>query len=192
MSNTSTDGDAKAAAAATAPAAAGVPLLPPQRRQPRRRRRQARQTAAAAAAAAVVTVPHCRRVWHRASWSARAASWPSTATRSSSFDQKQKKIQELMRAPSVLLRRRCCRRCWTQHRRCAHRQVLLCALHCRARCIANGAVVAEQRDVPRILGCAHYRTGATLSAPCCTRFYVCRFCHDDAQPTHALDRKSVS
>jgi len=41
------------------------------------------------------------------------------------------------------------------------------------------------------LGCAHYKRHCKLIAPCCNKAYNCRFCHDEAEPTHSLDRKKV-
>jgi len=41
------------------------------------------------------------------------------------------------------------------------------------------------------LGCAHYKRHCKLVAPCCSKVYNCRFCHDEAEPTHSLDRKKV-
>jgi RING finger/CHY zinc finger protein 1 len=44
-------------------------------------------------------------------------------------------------------------------------------------------------------GCPHYKRKAQLLAPCCSQFYACRFCHDEAQTdpkkAHTLDRHSV-
>ena len=56
------------------------------------------------------------------------------------------------------------------------------------------------------LGCEHYKRHCRLVAPCCAKVYNCRltrkiaehsmlmilrFCHDEAEPTHSLDRKKV-
>jgi uncharacterized CHY-type Zn-finger protein len=41
-----------------------------------------------------------------------------------------------------------------------------------------------------ILGCKHYQTNVSLSAPCCDSFFVCRFCHDE-RSDHTIDRKAV-
>lgn len=64
--------------------------------------------------------------------------------------------------------------------------------------------MSEEREV---LGCAHYKRHCRLVAPCCAKVYNCRFsdrkfanrsififlrfCHDEAEPTHSLDRKKV-
>lgn len=44
-------------------------------------------------------------------------------------------------------------------------------------------------------GCSHYRRKAQLLAPCCSLFFPCRFCHDEAQTdpkkAHTMDRHSV-
>lgn len=42
-----------------------------------------------------------------------------------------------------------------------------------------------------VLGCRHYQSNVALSAPCCNEFFVCRFCHDQATPSHQVDRHSV-
>ena len=39
--------------------------------------------------------------------------------------------------------------------------------------------------------CPHYQRGCHLQAPCCGRFYPCRFCHDDAE-AHEIDRHAVT
>ncbi|XP_054847396.1 RING finger and CHY zinc finger domain-containing protein 1 isoform X1 [Eublepharis macularius] len=39
-------------------------------------------------------------------------------------------------------------------------------------------------------GCAHYRRGCLLKAPCCGRLYGCRLCHDEGEE-HRLDRFGV-
>ena len=41
-----------------------------------------------------------------------------------------------------------------------------------------------------VLGCKHYARAVFASAPCCDKFYACRFCHDEAS-NHSLNRKSV-
>jgi zinc finger-like protein len=43
-----------------------------------------------------------------------------------------------------------------------------------------------------VLGCRHYRRRAALVAPCCGGEFVCRLCHDEATPDHALDRHAVA
>lgn len=39
--------------------------------------------------------------------------------------------------------------------------------------------------------CEHYVRKCSLLAPCCNKIYSCRFCHDKAEQTHELDRKTV-
>ncbi|XP_048367357.1 RING finger and CHY zinc finger domain-containing protein 1 isoform X4 [Sphaerodactylus townsendi] len=39
-------------------------------------------------------------------------------------------------------------------------------------------------------GCEHYRRGCLLKAPCCSRFYTCRLCHDGSED-HIMDRFQV-
>lgn len=48
--------------------------------------------------------------------------------------------------------------------------------------------MSEEREE---LGCEHYKRHCKLVAPCCGKVYNCRFCHDEAEPTHSLDRKKV-
>ena len=43
-----------------------------------------------------------------------------------------------------------------------------------------------------MLGCRHYRRGASLVAPCCGGEFVCRLCHDEALPDHQMDRFAVA
>lgn len=42
-----------------------------------------------------------------------------------------------------------------------------------------------------ILGCKHYARKAVLVSPCCERDYVCRFCHDEKNVDHKMDRYQV-
>jgi len=41
-----------------------------------------------------------------------------------------------------------------------------------------------------VLGCEHYARAALASAPCCSRFFACRFCHDEAMD-HTLQRGAL-
>ncbi|KAK9866277.1 hypothetical protein WJX84_001775 [Apatococcus fuscideae] len=43
------------------------------------------------------------------------------------------------------------------------------------------------RGIP---GCAHYKRGAKLVAPCCKRVYTCRHCHDEAED-HRMEQLEV-
>jgi len=52
----------------------------------------------------------------------------------------------------------------------------------------------SQSDEPKKLtplGCSHYKRKCKLISPCCGKEYNCRFCHDDAESNHTLNRKSV-
>ncbi|KAJ6660497.1 hypothetical protein lerEdw1_017494 [Lerista edwardsae] len=40
------------------------------------------------------------------------------------------------------------------------------------------------------VGCEHYCRGCLLKAPCCSKFYVCRLCHDSNED-HQMDRFKV-
>lgn len=60
----------------------------------------------------------------------------------------------------------------------------------------NGGSLAEDREptfrvdqngVER-LGCRHYMRACKLRAACCNKLYTCRFCHDEAEETHSMDR----
>ena len=39
--------------------------------------------------------------------------------------------------------------------------------------------------------CEHYVRKCSFLAPCCNKIYSCRFCHDEAEKSHELDRKNV-
>lgn len=39
--------------------------------------------------------------------------------------------------------------------------------------------------------CEHYVRKCSFLAPCCGKIYPCRFCHDNAEKTHELERKSI-
>lgn len=39
-------------------------------------------------------------------------------------------------------------------------------------------------------GCSHYQRKCFIEAPCCGKFYVCRFCHDENE-NHRIDRFAV-
>jgi len=41
------------------------------------------------------------------------------------------------------------------------------------------------------LGCSHYKRKCKLMAPCCQKTYNCRFCHDESEENHTMDRKAV-
>lgn len=57
----------------------------------------------------------------------------------------------------------------------------------------NGIGKSYHDEAEGILGCKHYRRGCKLKAPCCGKFYTCRFCHDEASRscTEAFDRRRV-
>uniref|UniRef100_A0A7S3R8J5 Uncharacterized protein n=2 Tax=Dunaliella tertiolecta TaxID=3047 RepID=A0A7S3R8J5_DUNTE len=42
-----------------------------------------------------------------------------------------------------------------------------------------------------ILGCKHYKRRTQLVAPCCDQVFTCRLCHDEAMPSHRMDRSAV-
>lgn len=41
------------------------------------------------------------------------------------------------------------------------------------------------------VGCAHYKRRAQFVTPCCNKFYMCRYCHDENE-THLFNRKTVT
>ncbi|KAF1810182.1 zf-CHY-domain-containing protein [Eremomyces bilateralis CBS 781.70] len=41
---------------------------------------------------------------------------------------------------------------------------------------------------PTQLGCAHYKRNVKLQCATCQKWYPCRHCHNDAEPSHALPR----
>ena len=43
----------------------------------------------------------------------------------------------------------------------------------------------------KMAGCQHYVRKCSFLAPCCHKIYPCRFCHDAAEQSHELDRKTV-
>ncbi|KAI1366124.1 hypothetical protein F5Y08DRAFT_156325 [Xylaria arbuscula] len=45
-------------------------------------------------------------------------------------------------------------------------------------------------DDERLLGCEHYRRNVKLQCSTCSRWYTCRFCHDNAE-NHSLIRKET-
>uniref|UniRef100_A0A2M3Z639 Putative vitellogenin n=1 Tax=Anopheles braziliensis TaxID=58242 RepID=A0A2M3Z639_9DIPT len=51
---------------------------------------------------------------------------------------------------------------------------------------ATGAEENEKR-----VGCAHYKRRAKFVTPCCNKFYMCRYCHDENE-THFFNRKTVT
>ncbi len=52
------------------------------------------------------------------------------------------------------------------------------------------AIPSYHDEEKKIVGCAHYRRGARIRAPCCPDFYSCRFCHD-AKATHEINRQAI-
>ncbi|XP_058818821.1 RING finger and CHY zinc finger domain-containing protein 1-like [Topomyia yanbarensis] len=41
------------------------------------------------------------------------------------------------------------------------------------------------------VGCAHYKRRAKFVTPCCNKFYMCRYCHDENE-NHFFNRKTVT
>ncbi|XP_050077586.1 RING finger and CHY zinc finger domain-containing protein 1 [Anopheles maculipalpis] len=50
---------------------------------------------------------------------------------------------------------------------------------------------AEQDENEKRVGCAHYKRRAKFVTPCCNKFYMCRYCHDENE-THFFNRKTVT
>lgn len=49
----------------------------------------------------------------------------------------------------------------------------------------------KQEDGEKRVGCAHYKRRAKFVTPCCNKFYMCRYCHDEYE-THFFNRKTVT
>uniref|UniRef100_A0A182KE56 Vitellogenin n=1 Tax=Anopheles christyi TaxID=43041 RepID=A0A182KE56_9DIPT len=52
-------------------------------------------------------------------------------------------------------------------------------------------VSADQDENEKRVGCAHYKRRAKFVTPCCNKFYMCRYCHDENE-THFFNRKTVT
>nr|XP_043616928.1 zinc finger protein BRUTUS-like At1g74770 isoform X2 [Erigeron canadensis] len=49
------------------------------------------------------------------------------------------------------------------------------------------------RDAQRLVfGCEHYKRNCKLVASCCNKIYTCRYCHDEANTEHVMDRKATT
>jgi len=48
-----------------------------------------------------------------------------------------------------------------------------------------------EKEEEEVMGCKHYKRRCKLVAPCCGKAYNCRFCHDEAEENHTLDRQKV-
>ncbi|KAH9256248.1 hypothetical protein BASA81_005469 [Batrachochytrium salamandrivorans] len=46
-------------------------------------------------------------------------------------------------------------------------------------------------STPSTTTCKHYSRDCDIQTPCCGKFYPCRICHDEAEPSHALVRSST-
>ena len=40
-------------------------------------------------------------------------------------------------------------------------------------------------------GCSHYKKHCLIKAPCCDKYYCCRFCHDAAEEKHEINRHEI-
>lgn len=51
----------------------------------------------------------------------------------------------------------------------------------------------KEGDAPgeRHFGCHHYMRDCKIRAECCEKWFPCRFCHDEAERDHAIDRFSI-
>lgn len=49
----------------------------------------------------------------------------------------------------------------------------------------------KQDEGEKRVGCAHYKRRAKFVTPCCNKFYMCRYCHDENE-THFFNRKTVT
>lgn len=48
----------------------------------------------------------------------------------------------------------------------------------------------DEEESPPALGCKHYKRNVKLQCSACSRWYTCRFCHDDAED-HSLKRRET-
>uniref|UniRef100_A0A8W7PJY4 Vitellogenin n=1 Tax=Anopheles coluzzii TaxID=1518534 RepID=A0A8W7PJY4_ANOCL len=55
----------------------------------------------------------------------------------------------------------------------------------------TATVAADQDGDEKRVGCAHYKRRAKFVTPCCNKFYMCRYCHDENE-THFFNRKTVT
>uniref|UniRef100_A0A182QES7 RING finger and CHY zinc finger domain-containing protein 1 n=1 Tax=Anopheles farauti TaxID=69004 RepID=A0A182QES7_9DIPT len=53
------------------------------------------------------------------------------------------------------------------------------------------SAATEQDENEKRVGCAHYKRRAKFVTPCCNKFYMCRYCHDENE-THFFNRKTVT
>ncbi|XP_053662904.1 RING finger and CHY zinc finger domain-containing protein 1 [Anopheles marshallii] len=56
---------------------------------------------------------------------------------------------------------------------------------------ATVSSATEQDENEKRVGCAHYKRRAKFVTPCCNKFYMCRYCHDENE-THFFNRKTVT
>lgn len=54
-----------------------------------------------------------------------------------------------------------------------------------------GSCVEMKEDAKSMPECTHYKRNCRLQAPCCLKFYPCRFCHNDDNFSHEMDRHKV-
>ena len=52
-------------------------------------------------------------------------------------------------------------------------------------------VVTWADEEKKIMGCKHYRRGCLVRAPCCPTFYSCRFCHNENEAKHEINRHAI-
>lgn len=43
-----------------------------------------------------------------------------------------------------------------------------------------------------IIGCKHYQRGCKIRAPCCSKVFGCRLCHEEQVPTHSIERGKIA
>jgi len=51
--------------------------------------------------------------------------------------------------------------------------------------------LVQSRVEEIVHGCQHYKRKCKLVAPCCNKAYNCRFCHDESEDSHTLNRQEV-
>lgn len=55
----------------------------------------------------------------------------------------------------------------------------------------DGSSQSFHDQARQVLGCKHYARKAKLIAPCCSKEYVCRLCHDEENVDHSMNRYQV-
>ena len=65
--------------------------------------------------------------------------------------------------------------------------------------VSDEALSSPEEAAETSYGCQHYRRKVQIIAPCCSKVYTCRLCHDeeendnqrDIRKAHKVDRKAI-